>query len=1265
MSIFSPWFLRFCLLMLVFIGGRPMNAQVLRVHPENPRLLEFRGEPTYLKTLGEHYGAVINPDFNYIPYLNTLQAGGMNLTRVILVGFHANSGDFNDTLNPSPDRFLQPWPRRTTAGYALDGRGKWDLSTWNEAYFTRLRSFVQACSDRGIVVELTLFSTIYSTNQWEITPFNPANNMQGHGPNTGANSRYDAMRPVDANLYAVQQAAVRRIVREVNGFDNVYFEIQNEPMWNQPGIQDAAETAFHNTMLAVIRNEESTLPHRHLVAHNFPQRIATLTDDFEIINTHYPFAVPSTPIIGGENLLRDFYSRNRVLSLDEPNMAGPIEARLESWMFFLGGGTIYNGLDQGSAVYSISDPVGNSAPAPAIRAGLRNLVSYVNALDLLAIRRDLTWITGGTAANARVQAMSKPGQQYAAYFHHGTFSAPYQTVYAPIDSSNHTISLRVNLPAGSYRAVWTKPSNMSTLRVETFTHGGGEHGMQSVTYQEDVALRIDRTGAGDTTAPPPPSDLVASINPQGAINLAWPAVPAADLGAYRIYRHSGSGTPSFDGPPLASTAGNVITFTDATAAGGMEHRYVVKAVDNQNNESRRSRIALAVAPINYDPPSANAGADQYLTDADRDLVHPVSLNGASSTPGDRPIVSYVWKAGGVQLATGENPTANLTPGIHDVELTVTDDVGLVGTDIVRIFISNPEFNNGSFENNRTGPFTPGGHSVLAEGLAGWTLQGECDALTQFTGHPATDGSTVLVFNGGGKAAGNGITQTFPTVAGRTYIVDFDLGVISFNSTAQQRLTMQVRGNALQPLQTFNQNGVTSGSNNGNVVWTQRSFSFVADSPVTSLIVRDASPSTGINAMDLVLDHVRVRAQADRELSVDSLPAPGLSINVSPADLNGAGSGVTPFNRNFQDGSSVTLTAPPVSGALGFRRWMVDGVDAGSTNPLVVTLAASRSVVAVYEAGPPVILSHPASILAVPGDAVEFSVSAAGTGGLSYQWRFNGAPIDGADEPQLAIESVSGLAAGIYHVEVSGSGGQVSSQPATLSVALPDFPNGGFEAGLEGWQVTGNAFLLGPFPGYAASEGSQLIVFNGGNTAPDGVVSHAFATVPGASYRVSYDAGTVSYKNFQQILRMEIMGNTLRGQRQDTLVGNSSQVAEWRSFSQTFTADSSTTTISFSDLSPTTSSIDLLLDNVLLAALSPVEFALPRVPMPLIRVEKLPVGCRVILTAQAAGTYLVEWSEDLLEWEDLEQRVISGPGEVEFTDSSPSATRRFYRASGGP
>ena len=150
---------------------------------------------------------------------------------------------------------------------------KWDLNTWNEAYFTRLKDIAQAASDRGIIVEFTFFSVLYD-DIWngQNSPFHPSNNVQGYGSPT---NRYECLRQnsVNALLFERQLAAVRRIVRELNGFDNVTYEIVNEPFWNEPGVKDSEEVAFHNSMLAAIREEEAALPNRHLVAHNFPQQM--------------------------------------------------------------------------------------------------------------------------------------------------------------------------------------------------------------------------------------------------------------------------------------------------------------------------------------------------------------------------------------------------------------------------------------------------------------------------------------------------------------------------------------------------------------------------------------------------------------------------------------------------------------------------------------------------------------------------------------------------------------------------------------------------------------------------------------------------------------------------------------------------------------------------------------------------------------------------------------------------------------------------------
>jgi len=58
-----------------------MAAAPLRLHPENPHYFLFRERPTVLVTSGEHYGAVINLDFDYKVYLAELQRHGLNHTR--------------------------------------------------------------------------------------------------------------------------------------------------------------------------------------------------------------------------------------------------------------------------------------------------------------------------------------------------------------------------------------------------------------------------------------------------------------------------------------------------------------------------------------------------------------------------------------------------------------------------------------------------------------------------------------------------------------------------------------------------------------------------------------------------------------------------------------------------------------------------------------------------------------------------------------------------------------------------------------------------------------------------------------------------------------------------------------------------------------------------------------------------------------------------------------------------------------------------------
>ncbi|MCC6233230.1 MAG: hypothetical protein IT580_11340, partial [Verrucomicrobiales bacterium] len=150
-------------------------AAPLALHPENPRYFLYRGKPTVVITSGEHYGAVLNLDFDYRRYLDTLAQNQLNGTRTWVGAYAETGGNFNiagNTLDPAPGRFVCPWARSEQPGYA-DGGNKFDLTRWDPAYFARLRDFVAHAARRRIIVEINLFCPMYEDSMWSVCPLNP------------------------------------------------------------------------------------------------------------------------------------------------------------------------------------------------------------------------------------------------------------------------------------------------------------------------------------------------------------------------------------------------------------------------------------------------------------------------------------------------------------------------------------------------------------------------------------------------------------------------------------------------------------------------------------------------------------------------------------------------------------------------------------------------------------------------------------------------------------------------------------------------------------------------------------------------------------------------------------------------------------------------------------------------------------------------------------------------------------------------------------
>ncbi len=90
--------------------------------------------------------------------------------------------------------------------------------------------------------------------------------------------------------------------------------------------------------------------------------------------------------------------------------------------------------------------------------------------------------------------------------------------------------------------------------------------------------------------------------------------------------------------------------------------------------------------VQNQPPVADAGMDQIFRDQDPDASVEVSLDGTGSSDSDGTVKSFSWARDGKRFSTSSMPTLDLKAGVHDFDLTVTDNKGAKDTDRVTVLI---------------------------------------------------------------------------------------------------------------------------------------------------------------------------------------------------------------------------------------------------------------------------------------------------------------------------------------------------------------------------------------------------------------------------------------------------------------------------------------------------------------------------------------------------------------------------------------------------
>lgn len=143
------------------------------------------------------------------------------------------------------------------------------------------------------------------------------------------------------------------------------------------------------------------------------------------------------------------------------------------------------------------------------------------------------------------------------------------------------------------------------------------------------------------------------------------------------------------------------------------------------------------------------------------------------------------------------------------------------------------------------------------------------------------------------------------------------------------------------------------------------------------------------------------------LAVDTEnPDGGVSIGVTPSDVDGKSDGESPFERTYEEDAAVTLTAPKET-AEGhpFSHWEVDGEAAGEAHELTLELGTDREARAVFSNVWTLTVTSESPESGVPIDVAPEDRAGEAAGTTSFERHY----VDGTDIQLAAPEASEGNA----------------------------------------------------------------------------------------------------------------------------------------------------------------------------------------------------------------------------------------------------------------
>jgi hypothetical protein len=280
----------------------PITAS-LRAHSTNPNYFsDTNGKVVYLT--GSHtwnafqdWGTNDSPvPFDFDAFVRMLVVHNHNFTLLWQTELPRFCG-LPTTASAPPDFAVAPLPwQRTGPGNASDGKLKFDLTKFDQAYFDRLRDRVRKLDAAGIYAGVYFFSGEFllrfrcSGDGYPLTGFNNVNGIDDGG-GTGS------VTMIAPNaITAIQDALVRKIIDTLNDLPNVLWIVSEEA--------PSRSKWWNSHLIAFARSYEATKPVQHPIGYG-------VLDDFQdsvLLDSDADWIAPAARI--PHSRLRDFVDRH-------------------------------------------------------------------------------------------------------------------------------------------------------------------------------------------------------------------------------------------------------------------------------------------------------------------------------------------------------------------------------------------------------------------------------------------------------------------------------------------------------------------------------------------------------------------------------------------------------------------------------------------------------------------------------------------------------------------------------------------------------------------------------------------------------------------------------------------------------------------------------------------------------------------------------------------------------------------------------------------